>query len=405
MMLPNGVRVSLGAIGGVQLWLEDPITVLVVLAGLRVIVEALTGRRDVSSLELFVILCILLYCAYQLLIVFPFALDSAAGDWQWVVRQLLVRFWILGVPALFPSFRDAHMRRALLVLPLAAGAGLAIAGIARWAGTGAGFFGSDAYYVEAGMVRFRVLWGGATLLFLWGVVQVAVGYPRGRWLWPLQVLSGIGLVLTNFRSGYLAAAVGVVVGLSLRAREIGRLLPRMLTAVAACVLVIWAIGIGTASFGDVFGQLLEASVGNGADRLMRWRLAYEYFMQNPLTDYAWSRTYYSQPLVQQYPPHNFLAEIAVNEGLVGLVAWFSVVGVPFVAAMRVARRSPMAAMAVAYMTAYLAFCAFNTTFYALYNLGLMLFGVALLVASVREAGPPTGPETTDDACNGVLPAG
>lgn len=319
---------------------------------------------------------VIAYLLFEVFAVIPVAVWLGTAPLKQVVSEAAVRFTWLLFPVMLALGEQARRR---------AGAVVAIAAVALtlW-GAYLAVTGGGGYYSEYGDLRFRILYGGATLLFAWPFALSVSGAVTGRWALVLFGTSLIGLVFTNHRSGFIAFAVAGIACLLMTGRY-KRLVPWL---VPAAVVGIMVMIFATRQVNDVFGytvaHLFDVRSGNGADRLMRWRLAFEYVTSRPINDYVWSWRYYLVNLPEAYQPHNFLLEIGATEGLAGLLFYGTFFSLLFSKAAKWVRADGETRALVGYLIAYLVFCFANASWYLAVNYALMVGAIGALVARMDE---------------------
>lgn len=334
---------------------------------------------------------VIAYLLFELLAVIPVALWLDSAPPTQVLHVAAVRFtWLLLAVMLVIAGNDG-VRKAASMVVIAAAVALVLYG------TYLAVTGGGGFYREYGDVRFRILYGGATLLFAWPLMLAASGAVPARWTPLLVGVSLLGLTFTNHRTGFIAAGVAVIAVLAMAGR-IRRLAPLLVPL--ALVGVIVAI-LAAPQLGDVFGytlsHLFDIKSGNGADRLMRWRLALDFFAARPVNDYLWSWRYYLIDLPLAYEPHNFMLEIGVTEGIAGMAFYGSLIGFAFKRAARWVRHDAEIRALVGYLIAYLVFCFGNASWYVPVNFALLVAGVAMTVSRADQLAGMAAHEETAPA--------
>lgn len=314
------------------------------------------------------------YLLFEVLAVIPVALWLGNAPFKQVIYEGAVRFTWLLLPVMLVAAQNDGVRRAAGVVVVVAA--VLLAGY----GTYLAVTGGGGYYREYGDVRFRILYGGATLLFAWPLMVAAAQAAAARWTPLLLGVSLAGLTFTNHRSGFIAVGVAGVACLAMAGR-LRRLLPLLVPAVLVGII---AVILAAPQLGDVFGytvsHLFDITSGNGADRLVRWGLALDFFAARPVNDYLWSWRYYLVNLPLAYQPHNFVLEIGVTEGVAGLVFYGSMIGLAVRKAARWVRQDAEMRALVGYLIAYLLFCFGNASWYLPVNFALLVAAVSLTVA-------------------------
>ncbi len=321
---------------------------------------------------------VIVYLGYQALVVIPVALWLMPSGFSLIIRTMGVRFTWLLLPAVVMLCYGTRGKRLVALLPVVAAVALSVGGVYVLATQGVGF------YVEGADVRFRVLWGGSTLLFLWAFLLGISDLVARRASIGLITAAMIGLALTNHRSGMITFLVAGLVYV-IWSGKLSHLFFWTIPAGLVILVVVLAWGQDVQGvFAYTFTRLLDISAGNGADRVYRWGLAWDFFVSRPVNDYVWSWRYYLVDLKDSYAPHNFVLEIAVSEGVAGLAFYSALVGGAVYRATRLVRQDAQVRVLVAYVIGYLTFCLANTNMYSLANMALLVCAVGALVVRIDE---------------------
>lgn len=330
------------------------------------------------------------YLVFELLVVTPVALWLGAATLTAILSTMTVRFTWLLFPVMLAVCADDRGRRAAGVIAVAAASCLAMWSVYSAATGGGG------YYSEAGEMRWRVLvlGGGGLLLFAWPLVVAASEAVPRRYAAFLLGVSLVGLALTNSRSGLIAFAIAGLACVAMSGQT-RRLLSWIVPVgvIGTAAWLFWGQHVSD-PFGYTFSHLFDISSGNGADRLMRWRLAWDFFVSRPFNDYVWSWRYYLVYVRDPYQPHNFVLEIAIFEGLAGLVFYGSMLTTALKGAWALGRTDAEARALIGYLIAYLVFSFQNADWYLPVNIALLVAALAALVARVdqlRAAGESCSP--------------
>lgn len=318
------------------------------------------------------------YLAFELLVVLPVAVWLGTAKPTAIMSEMAVRFTWLLFPMVLVMCADDRTRRRAGMLVVIAAVGLAAWGLYSAATGGAG------YYLESGELRYRVLYGGALVLFAWPFVVALSQDIAHRSTIPLLAISLVGLVLTNMRSGYVAFAIAGLACLVM-SKQIRRIVPWIVPAalIAIVAWLLWGRQVGDA-LGYTMSHLLDFSSGNGADRVMRDVLAWDFFVKYPFNDYAWSWRYFLVYVHDGYGPHNFLLNVAVTEGVAGLAFYGSVLTVVLRGVWKWGKRDVVARALGAYLIFYLVFALGNATWYIPVDAPLFIAAAAGLVARVDQ---------------------
>jgi O-antigen ligase len=318
------------------------------------------------------------YLVFELLIVIPVAVWLGTTTVTAILGEVAVRFTWMLFPVVLTLCADDRARRAAGAVAAVAAACLAVWGVYSAATGGGG------YLLDPGDLRYRVLSGGAMLLFAWPFVLAASRAASRRYSAALLGVSLVGLALTNHRSGLIAFAIAGLACVAMSG-QIRRLVP-WIVPVASISTVAWLLWGRQASsdFGYTLSHLFDVSSGTGADRVTRWGLAWNFFASRPLNDYVWSWRYYLVYVQEAYQPHNFALEIAVTEGLAGLIFYGSMLTTALRGAWSWGRKDPEARALIGYLIAYLVFVFANANWYLPVNIALLIAAVAGLAARVGQ---------------------
>lgn len=320
------------------------------------------------------------YLAYQVMVVIPVAVLTGTASLAGVFRGMSVRFTWLLLPTVVALMRDERARRSAGQVALAGAVLLAAYGaIVALAGGGG-------WYFDGGELRYRILWGGASVLFFWPIATALSGESvRARDI--LLIMVGLaGIALTNHRSGILVLAIGGMVLLLHREKRGPALVWLTGGALGMGVLALaWGAELSRV-FGYTLARLLEFSTGNGADRLLRWGLSWEFFTSRPFGDFVWSWRYYLVDLADPHGPHNLVLDIATIEGVVGLAFYGPLIWIVLSYAWPQMKHSPRIRALGAFLIMYLGFGLLNATFYALACMPLFVAAVAATAVFVDVEG-------------------
>lgn len=316
------------------------------------------------------------YLGFELLVVIPVAMASGTVKPTVILSEIAVRFTWLLFPMMLALCADDRARHRAGTVAVVAAAGLIVWGVYAAATGGGG------YYLELGELRYRVLYGGSLMLFAWPFVLAFSRDVRRRSTIPLIGILLAGLVLTNMRSGYIACAIGGLICL-VSSKQLRRVVPWMVPAVLVGVIValLWGQQAGDA-LGYTMSHLLDLSSGTGADRTARDVLAWNFFARYPFNDFVWSWRIYLVYLQNPYGPHNFVASIAVTEGVAGLIFYASMLVLTFRDSLHWIWKDAETRALFAYLTLYVVFQFANAGWYAPVNLILFIAAAAALVTRV-----------------------
>ncbi len=330
---------------------------------------------------------VIAYLLFDLLVVVPLAVGIGTMTLNTIVGEVAVRFSWLLFPIGLAVFADDRTRKVAGAVAVVAA--LCLAG---WAVVSA-VTGGGGYYVESGVTRWRALalGGGGLLLFAWPFALVASRAVPKRYNVLLLVASTTGLVLTNSRSGLIAFAVAGLVCVAMSG-QVRRIVPWVLPVVLIGIVaaLLWGQQ-ASGAFGYTLAHLFDVGSGNGLERLTRWRLAWDFFVAHPFNDLVWTWRYYLVYVPDPYPPHNFVLQVAVTEGIAGLLFYGAVLWRALAGAWNWARKDAEARALLGYLIVYVVFSLQNADWYLPVALPLLVIAVAALATRLDRLRSPEGP--------------
>jgi hypothetical protein len=321
---------------------------------------------------------VMVYLLFELLVVIPVAIWLGTAKLTVILGGLDVRVsWML-VPVMLVICSDERARRI-------AGRATVIAAVCLIAwGVFAATTGRGGYYVEFGDMRYRVLQGQGSLLFAWPFMLAVAGAASRRYTAPFLALAAAGLVFTNHRSDLIAFAAAAAVCL-IMSGQLRRVLPALapIALVSAVVALVWERQFNNA-FGYTLSHLFDISSGNGADRMMRWRLAWEWIAAHPFNDFVWSWRYYLTNLSETYQPHNFALEIGGEEGVAGVAFYGSTLWIALRGAWGWGRRDAQIRALIGWLVFYIIFSLMNANHYLPTSMPMLVAAVAALASRADQ---------------------
>ncbi len=269
------------SIGPINVYLSDLLLLVAVVLLLR---EAtLRQGQPIPSANRTVIALVLGYFAYQIAVVLPIAVIFHGLDPIAVARQLsnrvvlvLIPFvYLVGLKYVSPQRIVTWVNVAAVCLALFAFYKYATVGITGWN--------------EGETFRLRELWGGATLLFGF-LILTSLFLRRPTIVSYVMALVGLlGMALTNHRSAYVALLF-TVPALLVNSGRLGRRTAIIVLVAASATLLLFTLSpmARDSVIYSLRTMLNPTADGSAYDRVDRPRLAWDYFVANPLGDYQWS---------------------------------------------------------------------------------------------------------------------
>ena len=384
---------TLLSVGFINVYAFDLVLGLSLLALL--VVNAFYFRQDPVPLNRLVVWLCLVFLGYELFVVLPAAVllhDLRAID---VFRLLEYRLDLLLVLVLYVVVLRFISPELLVTVFDVAAAGLAFWIIYRYVA-----IGSTGTW-EDGVYRLRVAWGGSSLLFCWLILSSLFYWPVRPWRLVLAIVAAGAVVMTNHRSAFLALLAALMV----QVLASGRITRRVALALAAVAVMGIGVYFASPTVRNSVSYSLRTMFNPSADvtsqdRVVRSLMSLAYFGQHPLGDNIWNQRYYLVQVTYNFPPHNFVVQRLVTQGMIGSALFFAVLGVVVVLGWR-NRRDRCSAFCLTYLALYLVFCSLNANIDLRENQALFAVVVAMILArnrSLQEA-VAKPPEVSDVAAS------
>jgi hypothetical protein len=344
------------------------------------LIGALDGRTETVPANRLVLSLCWAYVAYQLVVVLPAAVllhDLRVID---VFRQQEVRLSVAFIPLTYTVILRYWRPAVLVAIVDAAAAGLAVWVIYRYMTHGA------EGYVESGVFRLRVVWGGGVLLFGWLMLTSFFYWPTRIWRLVLAGIALAGFGLANHRAGIVAflTSFGVVLAMM---RAVSKRVIIAFLLVALMSVGVFATASATVRDSLAYSVRTSLSVTSdqtAKDRLTRSALGLTYFEQHPLGDYVWNQRFYDVNLGEaDFVPHNFVVQILVTQGAVAGAFYFAIIIATLAVAWR-NRSDRLSGVMLAYLVFYLTFCLLDANIDLPENICLFYVAVAVVLHQNRE---------------------
>jgi len=389
------------SVGPINVYLFDLVLLVAVVLLMRE--GTLRQGRPIPSANRTVIALVFGYCAYQIAVVLPIAVAFYGLDPIVVARQLETRLALMLIPFVYlAGLKYVSPQRIVSWVNVAAVAVVCF-GLYKYATVGL-----TGYQVSGGAFRLKEIWVGGALLSGFLVITSLFLRRPSAFAYVLALLGLLGMALTNHRSGYVALLF-TVPPLLVNAHRIGRRAAIILLVAASGAFLLFSVSpTARDSIIYSFRTMLNPNADQTArDRVDRSRLGWDYFVEHPLGDYAWSGRFYLVDLDYPFEPHNFVIQLLGQQGIVG----FALVAGMFAATARIGwrnqRNDRMSAVMLAYFAFYLLFCLFNTSLLNTNNVLLLILPIALILgrnATLAEEAGAAEPSVAGVGLDRPLPA-
>jgi hypothetical protein len=262
-----------------------------------------------------VIFFVLLYCAYQGLIINWLAKNESGMVIQEVVLKNMPRLIFMVIPCFYffvlPTFKDSNIpikwiNISSVVLLLIIFINFTIIG--------------NVSHTDEGTLRLAT--GEVAVIFVFTLVTTMGYFSGGKTNLIFVIVALLGIISANHKSGYLAVAlIGFInmFNIKIKNQKLQKL------AISFAVLMIVAIPLSQT---EKFSKLLDTfliSVSESTnfkskavlEREARWELAWECFEANPINGTMLHDKHYLYHFADDHTPHNFVYSILASQGIAG----------------------------------------------------------------------------------------
>jgi O-antigen ligase len=311
---------------------------------------------------------IILYVAYQWLIVVPILYLQDNSSTKEVLYFALHRSYLLLIPFsywyILPSFNK--IKSPILIIQLICVA-LLIGYIYNY---------SMGIYNLTSTGELRIATGVAAILFTFLLITSFSLFSGGKDNLAFTIVALAGLVFANHRSAYVAIGLLVLISLlnSSRIRNRSRLLVQSGIVVFLAVIVLSQFPIISENFLGRVVTSLDTKDGNAQDRIFYYAKSFDYFLENPINGSKNDYKFYEEDtrINIDAPPHNFVFQILASQGITGFLLIFLILFYLLKIAYR-NRSDNVTFQMFLVMIFYLVFAAVNFSFIADTNYYILMF--------------------------------
>lgn len=317
----------------------------------------------------FIIRLIFYYSIYQVLIISPFSFAIYSLSPMEIMRALAVRLSVLLIPFLFyfvfPLYRRLNKLIALINISSFV---LVLAGVFN-------YFNENVFITNTD--QFRLLWGGSALIFALTFLDSFFSKKKSLLTYVFLFISVLGILFVNHRSAYVYLILVFLLGIILNSKGRNTSLLFSLFFLALILTVLNSLDLFQLSFLKRF-ESTTMSDDNASDRLKKWYLAFDYFLQNPINGSMFKGQYYADNFKYLYPPHSFIFETLATQGLFGLSFYL----VLLIKTLRIAyknRKDEVTFKMFHVLLFYILYSTFNVTFLNVWVVSIMMFSIAIIL--------------------------
>ena len=324
-----------------------------------------------------VLLVLASYALFQILVVLPLSHLYLGLSAKNLMRGLSSRLAILTIPYFYYCVVDADRKIALLTWFVSAMTVLLV--ITKMISLPEAR--DEALVTDTGQLRY--FWGGADIAFgfLFAIAAFAQRLRPRNFI--LIAVAATGFILVNHRSGYLALVFMILLALVVLKGSKG--FSRFgLLALSLGAMILFCYVFAPAFFQNFVGRMLtslDADSPNARIRILDYGAGLEYIRTHLLFGGLLGNPYVDRGLFLA-PIHNFLLDIAVREGLIGLLFqmafWTLIVKISLRNRQDILTFQMMLAVAF-----YLFFSLFNTNYMNSWNILFLAFPTAVILRRNR----------------------
>lgn len=195
------------------------------------------------------------------------------------------------------------------------------------------------------------------------------------------VISILGILSINHRSGYLAIGVILIIALFFIQKKMKYIFVLLFSASIFITLINSSENNLSLDFKSRSQRILDPNENNAVDRQVRWALAFDYYLDNPINGSLLSGENYKNDiyLSSRWSPHNFIFETLSTEGTIGILFIFIFYFYLFKVGFKNSKKDIYSFCSILYLTFYLCFCFFNTNYYNPKNVFFQLIAAYIIL--------------------------
>jgi O-antigen ligase len=266
-----------------------------------------------------VIKLIAIYSAYQIFIILPLTYYQANIKVTELYWQLMPRLYFLLVPFIY-WFVIPQYKKITTPINWISYSSIVLLFLSFYN------YLNNVYFVT-NTGDLRLVSGVAGMIYAFTLFTSLSLFSHSKNKPIIIAVSLIGFVFANHRSAYvmlgLMLLLSIFVGLVNREKIKFKLKTVFVSVLIIIVLLISLsqIPLIKENFTGRITSVFDVTDSNAQDRLLRWGLAFTYFLSNPINGSMLENKYYGDDvfLREAYPPHNFVLEILPTQGIVGLL--------------------------------------------------------------------------------------
>lgn len=272
-------------------------------------------KKETNIHNRLIIKIIFIYVIYQVAIIFPLSVYEANLPLTHLVRNLLPRLFLLLIPFLYwfviPSFKNNNT-------PI------------KWINYSSILLFIIAIYnytTNTIMITstgdLRLISGVAAIMFAFTLVTNISLFGANKNNIFYIIISLLGLIFVNHRAAYLG--IGFIIILSFFFSLLSNLNFKKIIYSLLIFSFLFIVSLNIKYVQENFYSRIAASFDyedhTARDRLIRWGLSFNYFLDNPINGSKLENKYYAddEMLRELYPPHNFIFEILATQGIIGFI--------------------------------------------------------------------------------------
>ena len=197
----------------------------------------------------------------------------------------------------------------------------------------------------------------------------------------IVIISILGMMTINHRSGYVALGIILIISLFFAQNKIKYGFWLVLSSLIFIAFINYSESNIVYDFKSRSQVLMDPNEGNAVDRQMRWGLAFDYYLENPINGSLLSGENYANDiyLSSRWSPHNFIFETLSTEGTIGIIFIILFYFYVFKIGFRNLKKDILTYCATLYIIFYLCVSFFNTNYYSYRSVIFLLIAVFFIL--------------------------
>ena len=355
--------------GQFQLYINDIIFILISVVTIPTVLRNL--KKEQIKENKIVIYIAIIYVLYQTFVIVPLSINQQIRTAQ-IFRAYSARMYYMYFFFLYFCIRDSFTIDKIIMYSNFATIIVFIFGLYN-------LFNGIIGRTTTG--EMRLLSGGAVLLYGFTFVFNFFKIKTFNLNNIIVIVSIIGIMTINHRSGYLALGITVIISLFFAENKLKYGFWLLLSSLIFIIFINYSESNIVYDFKSRSQIMVDPNEGNAVDRQMRWGLAFDYYLENPVNGSLLSGENYKNDIYigSRWSPHNFIFEILSTEGTVGIIFLIFFYFYVFKIGFKNLKKDVYTYCATLYVIFYLCVSFFNTNYYLYRDVFFLLIAIFVIL--------------------------